>query len=60
MRVQSGNSSRDNHHPWLPIRRFQGNGRIDMAKKRKPIAIEFRELGAEIFQTRTCIKTGQI
>jgi len=45
MRVQSGNSSRDNHHLWLPIRRFQENGRIDMAKKRKPIAMKFRELG---------------
>jgi len=31
-----------------------------MAKKRKLIATEFRELGDEIFQTRECIKTEQI
>jgi hypothetical protein len=56
MGVQSGNSSRDSHHPWLPIRRFQENGKIDMAKKRKPTAIEFRELGTEIFLIRACIE----
>ena len=54
--LKAGNSSHDSHHPWLPIRRFQGNGRIDMAKKRKLIAIEFRELGNEIFQPRECIE----
>lgn len=43
--LKAGNSSRDSHHPWVPIRRFEENGRIDMAKKRKVIAIEFRELG---------------
>jgi hypothetical protein len=54
--LKAGNSSRDSHHPWLPNRRFQENGRIGMAKKRKMIATEFHELGTEIFQTRECIE----
>jgi hypothetical protein len=57
--VKARNSSSDSHHPWLPIRRFQEN-RIDMVKKRKPIAIQFCELGTEIFQTTEVSKIEQI